>query len=165
MSNRWLTNWLAADIRLRMLGIIGAGALMALIMWQFWLRPVQHTSQRLDRQMQEQLSRYRQRLEALRRLPSLAMLEQQSAELSEQFVAQDGPHFSLPALLAASGGELEHWQPDENGGELAITLRWQQFTDLLDYLKTLRPAVSIPAVTLKGQSPWLHLLIQLNYEI
>lgn len=165
MTNRWLTAWLEADTRLHIFSILGAGALMTLLTWQFWLRPVQHTLQQQDRQMQEESSRYRQRLEVLRRLPPLSELEQQSTELSEHFVASDGPRFSLPALLAASGGELEHWQPGEKGGELAITLRWQQFTDLLGYLMTLKPAVTIPALTLQGQSPRLHLLIQLHYEI
>lgn len=165
MSNHWLTNWLAMDIRLRILSVIGAGTLMTWLIWQFWLLPVQHTSERLQRQMHEYASGYRQRLESLRRLPSLAMLEQQSADLSERAVMDEGPRFSLPALLAASGGELEHWQPGEGGGELAITLRWQQFIDLLGYLMTLRPVVTIPALTLQGQSPQLNLLIQLRYEI
>ncbi|MFG1174849.1 hypothetical protein AAFN90_14900 [Erwiniaceae bacterium CAU 1747] len=165
MSNRGLRGWLAADTRLPMFSVIGSGVLISLLIWQFWLRPLQHTAQQLDRQRQAQASRYLQRLEALRRLPALSALEQQRTELSERIVAEEGPHFSLPALLAASGGEFEHWQPAENGGELTIRLGWQQFVDLLGYLMTLRPAVTIPALTLQGQSPRLHLLIQLHYEM
>lgn len=165
MSSRWLTGWLDADIKLRLLSAIGAGTLVSLLVWQFWLSPVQQASQRLDRQMQEQSFRYQQHLESLRRLPPRYQLEQQIKALGEQTVARQGARFSLPLLLAASGGELEHWQPGDSGGELAIRLQWQQFTALLGYLMTLSPAVTIPSMTLQGQSPRLHLLIQLHYEI
>ena len=165
MSNRWLAGWLEADIRLRMFSVIGVGALMALLMWQFWLYPAGQKSHQLDKQADESVSRYQQRIAVLRRLPPLSTLEKQIEQLGEQAAVEDNHHFSLPALLAACGGELEHWQPNERGGELSISLRWQQFTDLLGYLMTLRPAVTIPLMTLQGKSPRLHLLIQLHYEI
>jgi len=165
MSNRWLTGWLEAEIWLRMCSVIGVGALMALLMWRFWLYPARQISHQLDKQADESVSRYQQRIAVLRRLPPLSTLEQQIERLDEQTAVEDGHRFSLPALLAACGGELEYWQPNDRGGELSISLRWQQFTDLLSYLMTLRPAITIPLMTLQGPSPRLHLLIQLHYEI
>jgi len=156
--------WLEAECWFRVLTIAGGGIVLFLLLWQCWLRPVQQKTQWLEQQEQKQLRNYQKQLLTLFSLPPLTQLEQQYSQLGEQIAAASGPRFSLPALLVASGGELEHWQPEERGGELALRLHWQQAVALLDYLMLLKPAVAIPALTLTGPSPQLHLLMKLHDE-
>lgn len=62
----------------------------------------------------------------------------------------------------ASGGELEYWQPEARGGELVLYLRWRQFIDLIGYLTTIKPVMTLSGLTLEGQSPRLRLLMTLH---
>ena len=163
-SNRWILAWLEAGYGLRLMTVLGGGAVLFFLLWLYGLHPVQQQRNQLARQEQQQSRQYQQRLQALRALPALSQLEQQYEQLNKSVITASGIRFSLPALLSASGGTLEHWQPEEEGGELALVLNWQQVMDLLNYLLQLNPTVSIPAWTLQGTSPQLRLLVKLHHE-
>ena len=164
MSNRWFDAWLQATIWWRVGTVLAANALVYVLLWQSWLHPIQQQQHRLAQQEQEQARRYQQQQHRLRTLPPLAELERQSEQLRTDISGQAGTPFALPTLLKVSGGVLEHWQPQDEGGELMLRLNWQQMMKLLDYLATLEPGITVSELTLQGQSPELHLLMTLHAQ-
>jgi len=164
VNNPWAIAWLASARWQQALGFSALGSLLLVLLWQLWLQPVQQTSVRLRQQIQQQADRYHQRLKPLLALPPLSLLEQQLDRMPLPAVSEKQKPFFIPALLTARGAELEHWQPGERGGELMLSLSWQQFIELLNDLVAGQRPMTIPALTLQGDAPRLQLLMELSDE-
>lgn len=162
MNHSGLTNWLHAPLWVRLLSVSVLALLSLWPIWLFGLQPVRQAAQQLERQQQERQQRVEDRLNALLALPALSVLQQQAAQLEERLASENDRRFTLPQLLAASGGTLRHWQPTEAGSELALMLNWPQFTRLMDYLAALRPAMTIPRLRLHGTDTQLELELEVE---
>ena len=163
-NNRWVLAWLEAGYGVQWITVGIGGLVLFFLLWQYGWSPIQQKTYWLTQQEQQQYHQYQQRLQALHALPAFFQLERQEEQLREQILTDAGAHFSLPALLSASGGRLEQWQPEEKGGELALILGWGQISDLLDYLQQVKPTLSLPTFVLQGTPPQLHLRMQLHHE-
>lgn len=163
MRHPWLLAWLNSELRLRLLSVFSLTSLLLVLIWLQGIRPVELTRQQLQQQTLEQMESYHQQRQSLLALPPLSLLERRLAGSQQRAIANSKP-FSVPVLLAASGAELERWQPEIHGGELLLNLSWQQFTGLLTYLCTRDPPLTISRLTLEGQAPRLQLLMALIDE-
>lgn len=163
MIECWAARWLQAPLWLRIASFLLAAALLSGLLWLCWLHPAQRQQQTLNQQQRQQTRRYDNQLAALHRLPSLSALRRQIAQCQQPQERATRPRFSLPALLAQTGAGLEHWYPAPQGGELAVTLSWPQFAELLRYLNTLQPPIEIPRFSLKRAEAQLKLQLELRY--
>lgn len=164
MSHRWILTWLDSEPWLRILSFFSLGLLLLWLLWQVGIQPAEQTSRQLRQQIKAQRVHYYQQRRPLLTLPPLLSIEQQIALLTRPAVRMKNPEFSMPALLAASGVELERWQPGEQGGELMLNLSWQQFIGLLDILSACDRRITVSMLTLQGQAPRLQLLMALSNE-
>lgn len=164
MMSRWLNGWLQRASWERLCSFCGATLLLATLLWSVWLRPIQQQQQRGEQQWQQQAHRYRQQLQLLRAMPALVALQQQTEQLEAQLASGVSRSFSLSDLLNASGAVLEYWHPVGQGGELSLTLNWQQFIALLDYLSALQPALLSSRFNLQREEQQLRLVMELTDE-
>lgn len=94
-------------------------------------------------------------LQGLLRQPPRFMLEGDIARLENDLIRTEHPGLSLTALIAHSGGTLETWKPDSQGGELTIQMQWQGFLAALQYLQGMSAGMALAGFTLRQQGETL----------
>ncbi|MGE9552460.1 hypothetical protein ACQPT2_14850 [Erwinia amylovora] len=160
----WLIRWLHQPLWLRLLSLVVGSALLALALWHFGLRPIRMEAEVFASQHHHQEQRYQASLRAVLSQPSLQSIEADIVRLQQSLMPEECPVFSLPVLIARGAGQLALWQPDGQGGELTIKLRWQGVQAVLHYLSKLQTGATLPHFNLRAEQEQLHFTMALGLD-
>ncbi|MCX8958873.1 HofO family protein [Erwinia psidii] len=151
MSHNWLTGWLYLPLWWRVLTLLLGSLLLACALWWCGLRPMLHQAEVLNRMLWQQSAHNRLTQRALLRQPPPPLLEADITRLENALLPAKYGGGSLAALIAHSGGTMETWQPDNQGGELTVRMGWRGFLAVLAYLRGLSPGIVLSGFSLSEQ--------------
>lgn len=151
MSRNWPDGWLYLPFWWRVITLLLCGLLLAGGLWLCLLRPVLHQAESLSRMQRQQSADNRAILQGLLRRPPLLLLMDDIARLENELSPTTHSGLSLTALIARSGGTLETWKPDSQGGELTMQVQWRGFLAALQYLRELSAGMPLAGFTLRQQ--------------
>lgn len=154
----WLPFWMQICIFLLISCVVAGG------FWAFGGSAVYQQRDALMRASLLEEHQYRTVLSALRTGETLFQIDADILRLQQQRAQAEHHAFSLPEMLRQSGGELESWQPDRQGGRLLLNLDWAQFQALFHYFHQHAPAVTFPQFQLKRENDVLRLQLSVAFH-
>ncbi|MEW5291018.1 hypothetical protein ABW286_17835 [Erwinia papayae] len=161
MTRNLLIGWLYLPLWMRILHLLLSGTLVLTALWLGGMRPVLHQADELSATQRQHSARNQAMLRRLLRQPPLLLLESELVQLQQALLSVKRPAFSLDGLISSSGGTLEAWRPDNQGGELKMRLRWSEFQAVLQYLRSLSAGVMLTGFMLREQEGLLSVKLSL----
>ncbi|AXF78028.1 hypothetical protein LU631_03945 [Erwinia tracheiphila] len=148
MNRNWLTDWLYFPLWGRVLTFSLCSLLLLGALWLCGLRPALEKARMLDSLQQKQSARMQVGLRDLLLQPPLLLLEAEITRLNTALLPTEKTALSLAALIMHSGGTIETWQPNNQGGEVTMRMQWQGFLSALGYLSGLSARMVLSGFTL-----------------
>ncbi|WP_053115770.1 hypothetical protein [Winslowiella iniecta] len=159
--SEWLLRWQYAAPHWQWGSVLVLPVLLLMLLAGWWLQPQYQQRQALINQCQQRLAHYQTQLAQLRSQPALLTQQQRNQQLRASLQGAGEQAFSLVALLA-HGAVLEAWQPAPQGGVFTLQLSWPQFQQLMAYLASRQPPVTVDTFQLRRSGERLRMTVNLG---